>query len=66
MQTPQIRSKRLLRDDDTKKKALKIAFCHPDLGLGGAERLIVDAAAELSKRGHDVRFCFSNSKLGHS
>ena len=29
----------------------RIAFVHPDLGLGGAERLIVDAATELVKHG---------------
>ncbi|KAG0674119.1 Alpha-1,3-mannosyltransferase-like protein [Pichia californica] len=28
-------------------KALNIAFIHPDLGIGGAERLIVDAAMAL-------------------
>ena len=33
---------------------LNIAFIHPDLGLGGAERLIVDAATELVKHGHSV------------
>ncbi|GAA5843533.1 hypothetical protein JCM11251_001648 [Rhodosporidiobolus azoricus] len=33
---------------------LRIGFIHPDLGLGGAERLVVDAAVELQKRGHDV------------
>ncbi|GAA5905126.1 GDP-Man:Man(1)GlcNAc(2)-PP-dolichol alpha-1,3-mannosyltransferase [Sporobolomyces salmoneus] len=33
---------------------LRVAFIHPDLGLGGAERLVVDAALELKKRGHDV------------
>ncbi|KAK9868927.1 hypothetical protein WJX84_011094 [Apatococcus fuscideae] len=33
---------------------LRVAFCHPDLGLGGAERLVVDAAHELSQRGHQV------------
>ncbi|KPV75705.1 glycosyltransferase family 4 protein [Rhodotorula graminis WP1] len=34
--------------------SLRIAFIHPDLGLGGAERLIVDAAVALQKRGHEV------------
>ena len=34
---------------------LRIAFCHPDLGLGGAERLVVDAACELCSHGHTVR-----------
>ncbi|GAB4849381.1 hypothetical protein Ancab_004178 [Ancistrocladus abbreviatus] len=33
---------------------LKIAIVHPDLGIGGAERLIVDAAVELVSHGHDV------------
>lgn len=33
---------------------LRIAFLHPDLGLGGAERLIVDAAHGLAKKGHAV------------
>ncbi|KAG9149981.1 hypothetical protein Leryth_010048 [Lithospermum erythrorhizon] len=34
---------------------LKIAMIHPDLGIGGAERLIVDAAVQLASRGHSVR-----------
>ena len=34
---------------------LAVAFCHPDLGLGGAERLVVDAAGELASAGHTVR-----------
>eukprot|EP00803_Ostreobium_quekettii_P006351 evm.model.scf_1870.3 EVM.evm.TU.scf_1870.3 scf_1870:26597-28325(-) len=33
---------------------MKVAFCHPDLGLGGAERLVVDAALELQARHHAV------------
>lgn len=32
----------------------RVVFLHPDLGLGGAERLIVDAAQALSRRGHQV------------
>lgn len=35
-------------------KRMQVAFCHPDLGLGGAERLVVDAAKELQARGHRV------------
>lgn len=31
-----------------------VAFCHLDLGLGGAERLVVDAALELQEAGHEV------------
>ncbi|OVA15160.1 Glycosyl transferase [Macleaya cordata] len=34
---------------------LNIAIIHPDLGIGGAERLIVDAAVELASHGHNVR-----------
>ncbi|UNI24684.1 Alpha-1,3-mannosyltransferase-like protein [Purpureocillium takamizusanense] len=31
-----------------------IIFFHPDLGIGGAERLVVDAAVGLQQRGHRV------------
>jgi alpha-1,3/alpha-1,6-mannosyltransferase len=33
---------------------LNVAFLHPDLGLGGAERLVVDAAGYLVGAGHRV------------
>lgn len=55
-------------------KKLKIAICHPDLGIGGAERLIVDAAVELASRGHHVHIftahydknrCFDETKEGN-
>lgn len=36
--------------------SLRIAFLHPELGLGGGERLMVDAALALQARGHRVRF----------
>jgi alpha-1,3/alpha-1,6-mannosyltransferase len=54
-------------------RRLKVAFCHPDLGLGGAERLVVDAAAELAARGHavdvftayyDPARCFEETRSG--
>src|SRR2546428_13064468 len=35
---------------------LRIAFLRPRLGIGGAERLMVDAAHELIAKGHDVSF----------
>lgn len=35
-------------------RPLRIGFLHPDLGLGGAERLVVDAALELQTAGHQV------------
>ena len=34
----------------------KIIFLHPDLGIGGAERLVVDAALALQKRGFQVNY----------
>lgn len=33
---------------------MNIAIIHPDLGIGGAERLVVDAAEELASHGHNV------------
>lgn len=33
---------------------LNIAIIHPDLGIGGAERLVVDEAIELASHGHSV------------
>ncbi|WVR04558.1 hypothetical protein IAU60_001565 [Kwoniella sp. DSM 27419] len=36
------------------KEYLRVGFIHPDLGIGGAERLVVDAAVSLKRRGHDV------------
>jgi hypothetical protein len=45
------------------REKMRIAFCHPDLGLGGAERLVVDAACELCNYGHKVRNKALSSKL---
>jgi alpha-1,3/alpha-1,6-mannosyltransferase len=36
------------------ERPLNIAFIHPDLGIGGAERLVVDAAVHLRTAGHRV------------
>jgi alpha-1,3/alpha-1,6-mannosyltransferase len=38
-----------------KNHARRIAFVHPDLGIGGAERLVLDAALALKATGHEVR-----------
>jgi alpha-1,3/alpha-1,6-mannosyltransferase len=38
----------------TREPRLNIAFLRPALGIGGAERLVVDAALELGARGHAV------------
>lgn len=45
---------------------MRVAFLHPDLGLGGAERLIVDAAKALALRGHDVTVFTSHYEPGRS
>ncbi|KAK7414658.1 Alpha-1,3-mannosyltransferase-like protein [Neonectria punicea] len=50
-----------------------IVFFHPDLGIGGAERLVVDAAVGLQTRGHrvviftnhcDPKHCFDECRDG--
>lgn len=52
---------------------MRLLFLHPDLGIGGAERLVVDAALALQNRGHSVSFltnhhdpthCFEETKNG--
>jgi alpha-1,3/alpha-1,6-mannosyltransferase len=44
---------------------MKIAFVHPDLGIGGAERLIVDAAVGLQSKGHVVHMYTSHHDPSH-
>jgi alpha-1,3/alpha-1,6-mannosyltransferase len=39
---------------DPSRRRLRVAFLHPELGLGGAERFVVDSALELQARGHEV------------
>ncbi|KAH7089224.1 mannosyltransferase [Paraphoma chrysanthemicola] len=48
-------------------------FLHPDLGIGGAERLVIDAAVALQRRGHrvtiftshcDPQHCFDEARDG--
>ncbi|KAG9051139.1 Alpha-1,3-mannosyltransferase-like protein [Tulasnella sp. UAMH 9824] len=47
-------------------KRLRIGMIHPDLGIGGAERLVVDAALGLQKLGHSVEIITSHHDPGHS
>ncbi|PSS00581.1 hypothetical protein BD289DRAFT_458519 [Coniella lustricola] len=47
----------------SKKKS--IVFFHPDLGIGGAERLVIDAAVGLQNRGHKVTIFTSHCDQGH-
>ena len=42
------------RDISAGARRLRIGFLHPVLGIGGAERLVIDAAVELRARGHEV------------
>lgn len=42
------------RDWNRTATAMKIAFIHPDLGIGGAERLVIDAAVGLKQSGHEI------------
>ncbi|CAF9939147.1 MAG: Alpha-1,3-mannosyltransferase-like protein [Alectoria fallacina] len=53
--------------------ATNIVFFHPDLGIGGAERLIIDAAVGLQNLGHkitiftsyrDTNHCFDEARDG--
>ncbi|KAJ4332146.1 Alpha-1,3-mannosyltransferase-like protein [Ascochyta clinopodiicola] len=42
-----------------------VVFFHPDLGIGGAERLVIDAAVGLQNRGHKVTVFTSYRDLNH-
>ncbi|KAF9143785.1 Alpha-1,3-mannosyltransferase-like protein [Mortierella sp. GBA39] len=44
---------------------MRIAFIHPDLGIGGAERLVVDAAVGLQDLGHKVIMYTSHHDPSH-
>ncbi|CAK9440048.1 uncharacterized protein LODBEIA_P41480 [Lodderomyces beijingensis] len=47
------------------KPPKRIAFIHPDLGIGGAERLVVDAAVGLQELGNDVIIYTSHCDFAH-
>ena len=44
---------------------VRIAFLHPDLGIGGAERAIVDAALTLQSTGHSVHIVTAHHDRSH-
>ena len=44
---------------------LRVAFVHPDLGIGGAENLMVNAAVALQKKGHTVRVYTAHHDESH-
>jgi alpha-1,3/alpha-1,6-mannosyltransferase len=47
------------------KGKMRLLFLHPDLGIGGAERLVVDAALALQNRGHSVSFLTNHHDSTH-
>jgi alpha-1,3/alpha-1,6-mannosyltransferase len=57
--------KRGLSDGQTANTSKSIVFFHPDLGIGGAERLIVDAAVGLQELGHKVTIFTSHCDPQH-
>lgn len=44
---------------------LNVVFLHPDLGIGGAERLVVDAAIAMKESGHSVQFITNHHSTSH-
>ncbi|VVC95091.1 unnamed protein product [Leptidea sinapis] len=44
---------------------LRIIFLHPDLGIGGAERLVLDAALAFRSKGNDVAFFTNHHDTSH-
>ncbi len=44
---------------------MKVLFVHPDLGVGGAERLIVDAALAVKENGHEVSILTNHYDPNH-
>lgn len=44
---------------------VQVLFIHPDLGIGGAERLVVDAALAFKQRGHSVRILTNHHDPNH-
>jgi alpha-1,3/alpha-1,6-mannosyltransferase len=42
-----------------------IVFFHPDLGIGGAERLVIDAAVGLQNLGYKVTIFTSHCDPSH-
>lgn len=45
---------------------VKIIFLHPNLGIGGAERLVLDAALAFKRKGHEIAFYTNHHDPMHS
>ncbi|KAL2828821.1 putative alpha-1,2-mannosyltransferase [Aspergillus pseudoustus] len=50
---------------DTSLNPANITIIHPDLGIGGAERLIIDVALALQQNGHKVTIYTSHRDTSH-
>jgi len=55
----------VLMSDSSSCKPLRVGIFHPDLGIGGAERLVVDIGMALKKNGCDVTFFTSHHDHDH-
>lgn len=53
------------QQQEKNKDRKNIVFVHPDLGIGGAERWVIDAAVGLQGRGHRVAVLTSWRDKGH-
>lgn len=42
-----------------------VVFIHPDLGIGGAERAMIDTALSLQSKGYSVEFVTSHHDSDH-
>ena len=51
--------------DQVSPSRKNIIFFHPDLGIGGAERLVIDAAVGLQNLGHKVVIFTSHCDPSH-
>ena len=47
-------------------KILRVTFFHPDLGIGGAERLVLDVATALADQGMEVSFYTNHFDPSHA
>lgn len=52
-------------DSACRSDRLSVVFVHPDLGIGGAERLVVDSASALQRRGHRVSVWTAHHDRSH-
>lgn len=64
MESPEVAPAAVAATEE-KSQQKNLIFLHPDLGIGGAERLILDAALGLKARGHQVTIYTSHRDTSH-